>query len=385
MLKSNMNNSPKIAFVRGTGRCGSKTLANQLGLHPQINKIPANECLPEELMDFNDHHVRARCVNATDESLVSACCAYFDAYCSSSVQGNGLALHKSTMNAHRLASLLSYWPEAKIIYIVRHPIGVVEALIRADINQYKGAHGRATVANSLLRWANDVLTYLRSPAFNNPNLLQVKFEEMISDTDEFFKRIYRFLEIDHSFTHNLPKPDKHDDTFRLSDNEKRWIIDSTSEILRKLGYESDEDSVDSCAEVDGFAMTHPDRRLTAKPPAIDGVQLLRIALDNAAENGVKRVGLFGAGYLSRLISPYLSNMPVEIVCFLDENPSLVGSKLSGIPIIHPNQAAMLDVEAVIPMTMIHQQALIEKWQRMFEDRIPILELWPENKPETICV
>lgn len=355
-----MRKATQIVFVRGTGRCGSKTLANQLGLHRQIDKVTANECLPEELMDFNDHHVGTRCVGATNNALVSVCRAYFDAYCSKSTHNNDIVLHKGTMNAHRLASLLEYWPNTKIIYLVRHPIGVVPALIRADIRQFKGAHGHANVANSLLRWTNDVLAYLRSAAFNHPNLLQVKFEDMISDTDVFFTRIYQFLEIDDTFQHDLPAPKQYDDAFLLNNNERQWIIESTKEIVGKLGYSPDVYATDIDQETESHITNHRDRRLTVKPPAIDGVELVRIALAKAASQGFKRVAQFGAGYFSRLIGPHLKNMPIEIICFLDENPSLAGSVLAGLPIHHPQQATRLGVETVIPITLIHQQSLIDK-------------------------
>ena len=55
-----MKDARPIIFVRGTGRCGSKTLAHQLGLHPSIAKVPVNQCLPEDLIDWTDSHVRNR-------------------------------------------------------------------------------------------------------------------------------------------------------------------------------------------------------------------------------------------------------------------------------------------------------------------------------------
>ena len=375
----------QIVFIRGTGRCGSKTLANQLNLHPAITKVPANECLPEELMDFTDQHVRIRCPQASNEALAEACRAYFEAYCSCSTEGKGIALHKATMNAHRLGSLLEYWPAAKIIYLVRHPLGVVRKLIEADIRQYKGAHGHATVANSLLRWANDVLTYLRSPAFGHRRVLHVRFEEMINDTDRFFAQIYRFLGVDDTFRHTLPGPVEYDDEFVLNGQERQWIIESTADIVRRLGYDPDECLAQLSDEHAGDVAAHPDRRLTSRPPALDGVELVRRALTEAAEQGWKRVGLFGAGYLSQLIGPYLDKLPAQVVCFLDENPARVGNSLDGFPIHHPQHAAELGLDAVIPLTLVHQRILIERWQRLYDDRIPIMPLWREQSREPVCV
>ncbi len=375
----------QIVFIRGTGRCGSKTLADQLNLHPAVTKIPANECLPKELMDFTDHHVRARCPQANYEALAEACRAYFETYCSCSTDGKGIALHKATMNAHRLGSLLEYWPTAKIIYLVRHPLGVVRKLIEADIRQFKGAFGHATLANSLLRWVNDVLAYRRSTAFKHPRLLQVRFEEMITDTQICFAQTYRFLGVDDSLARELPGPVEHDGKFILNGQERQWIIESTADIVHRLGYDPDDYIAQLSDEHTGHVVPHPDRRLTAKPPVLDGVELVRLALAEAAKQGWKRVGLFGAGYLSRLIGPYLDNLPVKIVCLLDENPARVGNSLAGLPIHHPQQAGELKIDAIVPLTLVHQRSLIEHWQRLYDDRIPIVPLWQEQAREPVYV
>lgn len=381
-----MNDAQPIIFVRGTGRCGSKTLANQLGLHPSIAQVPVNQCLPEDLIDWTDSHVRNRCPEMTDEALGAACRAYFQAYCSCLISKPGIILHKSTMNVHRMMTLLELWPESKIIYVVRHPILVVPAYISADIVHYKGAHGYdATVVNSMLRWANDVLAYTRSPVFGHKRVLHVRFEDMISNTNEFFQEIYRFLDVDDSFTHTLPGPVDYDDEFVLNEDERKWIINSSEPILSQLGYNSNEYSLDVPDHILDRTELYPQRRLSAPPPTNDAVQMLRQTIEKVAKQGHQHIGLFGAGYLSHLIAPVINDLCEEIVCFLDENPSLVGTNLGGYPIYHPRQATDLGLEVVIPITLVHQQKLVDRWQCLYEDRIPIIELWHENKTETLCV
>ncbi len=376
----------QIIFVRGTGRCGSKTLANQLGQHPAIAKVPANQCLPEELIDWSTYRLQPRCPFATEEAIIAACRAYFEAYCRHLIEEPGIVLHKSTMNVHRLASLLEYWPDAKMVYIVRHPLGVVPAYISVDIVHYRDMYGYdATVANSLLRWYNDVAAYLRSPVFGHPRVLQVHFEDMIGDTDRFFERIYQFLGIDDSFRNALPGPVDYDHEFVLDQSERHWIITSTREILQQLGYEPDDWSPEVPAEIAARTNLHPHRRVVAKPPALDGVQLVRLALAEAAGRGFNRVGLFGAGYLSHLICPYLRETPVEIVAIFDDNPLLLGTELAGFRVYRPEKAVTLDIQAVVPVTLVHQAEMIQKWQRLFGERIEILPLWVEQSADAFCV
>ena len=268
---------------------------NQLGLHPAIAKVPANQCLPEDLIDWSDDYLRPRCPNLTDTSIASACRAYFQTCCQSLIEQPGMMLHKSTMNVHRLSTLLELWPDAKIVYILRHPASVVPAYLSVDIVHYKGSYGYdATVANSLLRWANDVLAYSRSPAFGHPRVLQVRFEDMISDTDRFFAKIYRFLGVDDTFRHTLPGPVAYDNEFVLNSDERQWVIDSTADIVHTLGYDPSAYAAELPSDISGDINAHPNRRLGAKPPALDGVELVHRAMTEAAKQGWRRIGLFGA-------------------------------------------------------------------------------------------
>lgn len=384
----------QIVFVRGTGRCGSKTLAAQLGLHPAIARVPANQCLPEELIDWSHYHVRRSCSGTTDESLAAACRAYFEAWARTLAAKSGILLHKSTANVHRLASLLEYWPDAKIIYLVRHPLGVVAAHVAVDIFEYRGAYGyEATVTNSLLRWYNDVQAYLRSPVFGHPRVLQVRFEEMVTRTDRFFERIYRFLDIDDTLRHALPGPEEYEKEFVLNPRERRWIIDGTRDVVRRLGYNPDDWDMEVPAGLAHLADRYPQRRLGSLPPALDGVELVNLAAARAAAEGYRRIGLLGAGYLGHLVAPYLNRgardrgqpMPAEIVCFFDENPVLVGNDLEGLPICRPEQAHQMRVGAVIPVTMVHQAKLIDRWNRLTGGDPPILPLWEAELIETARV
>ncbi len=372
-----------IIFVRGTGRCGSKTLANLLGEHPALARVP-NQCLPEELIDWCEYHLRARAGGATGEAVAAGCRAFFEAYGRCVATRPGILLQKSTANVHRLAALLEYWPEAKIIYIVRHPLGVVPAFVACDLFEFKGMYRYdATVTSSLLRWYNDVQAYIRSPVFGHRRVLHVHFEDMLDDPDRFFERVYRFIGIDDTIRHTLRGRETYDDQFVLSRREREWIIDSTADVVARLGYDPAAWSPAVPVELADRVDAYPDRRLAAPPPALDGVELVRLALAEAKALGYEKVGLFGAGYLSHLICPHLGHMPAQIVALFDEHPMLVGGQLAGIPIHRPSQARELGVQVVIPVTMVHQATLIERWNRVTGGDPPVVPLWARELSATL--
>ena len=123
-----------VVFIRGTGRCGSNNLVTHLGHHPALAHVPVNQIVPEELIDWSKQHLQASDQRISDEAIAAACRAYFSAYGRTLAGKSGILLQKGTRNAHHLITLLEYWPGARIIYLVRHPLGVVEALVNAAIH-----------------------------------------------------------------------------------------------------------------------------------------------------------------------------------------------------------------------------------------------------------
>jgi hypothetical protein len=342
--------------------------------HPALARVP-NQCLPEELIDWSEYHVRTRSDGVTAEAIAAGCRAYFEAYGRALAPRPGILLHKSTANVHRLDRLLEYWPEARIVYIVRHPLGVVPALVACDLFEFKGCHGYdATVADSLLRWFNDVQAYVRSPVFGHPRVLQVRFEDMIAGPAPFFERIYRVLGLDPAARHALPGPEAYDREFVLNAEERRWIIDGTRDLVATLGYDPSAWSANVPAGEAGREQAFPERRMRGALPALDGVELERLAVGEAAARGWRRVGLFGAGYLAHLVCPHLGATARRITAIFDEHPMLVGRRLAGLPIERPERAVDLGVEAVIPVTTVHHERLRKRWALLTGGAVPTVPL-----------
>ena len=114
------------------------------------------------------------------------------------------------------------------------------------------------------------------------------------------------------------------------------------------------------------------------PPALDASELTRIALRQAARVGYRRVGLFGAGYFARLACADLTDLPVEVPCIFDENPTLARTRIGPFPVRTPDTALEIGVDAVIPTTFVHQKKLMQRWRRLLGDAVPIIPLWNED-------
>lgn len=368
-----------VVFVRGSGRCGSKTVVNHLGLHPELARIPVNETLPEALIDWTKTCLQGRDPRVTDDVVRAACRAYFTAYGRSLAGRAGVLLHKSTMTAHQLDILLDFWPEARIVYLVRHPLAVVESLINADIFSFQGMYGfRATVANSLLRWFNEINTYLQSAAFGHKRVFQLKFEDVLQNPEQAFGGVYRFLGITDRPEGLRSSPEQYGRRFVLNQRERRWILDACAGVLARLNY-SDTDHMSEVPANRAYLLDwYPDRRLATPPPTPDAVELTMLALREAAGRGCRRVGFFGAGYLARLVCPRLADPPVEVAAIFDDDPLLASRTIGGLRVYRLEAASELGVTAIVPLTLVHQLGMIRRWQRLFGRRFPVVPLWDEE-------
>ncbi len=370
----------RVVFIRGTGRCGSKNLVSHLGQHPGLAHIPVNQVLPEELIDWSVERLQASDHRIGDQAIADACRAYFAAYGRAMAGDDGILLQKSTRNAHHLSTLLEYWPEAKIVYLVRHPFGVVEAFINGaahDRSDGPADYGySAGVADSLLQWYTEIREYLESPAYGHPRLMQVQFERLIADPVGTVSQVLDFLALDQIELPPYGGPELYDDAFVLNEQERTWILQETTEVLARLGYDPSQWNAGVPNESVQLLDNWPECRLRGRPASLDVAELAVNAIEQAADLDYQRIGLFGAGYLTRRACGRLVDQPSQPVCIFDEDPTLHGMKISGYPVCSPQRAAELGVEAVVAMTFVHQEKLINRWREM-QPSVPILPLWNE--------
>ena len=373
-----MPTSTRVVFVRGTGRCGSKLLMRLLGQHSQIARPPVNDILPEELFDWSEARVRGYWHDAPTEALQAACRAYFEAFHQALTAPAPVLVQKNTMQAHRLSELLACWPDARMIYMVRHPLGVVESLINSNIHSSRKGQGfKATVANSLVRWYNDVQAYLDSEAFGHPRVLQIRFEDLVTQMPATIEATQRFIGVRPEAFEDKPEPERYDRRFVLNERERRWILGATRDIVGQLGYDASQWSAEVPARLQASLGNHPDRRLGEAPPALDGADLVHLAVKEAGRRGLSRLGLFGVGYFSRLVCPRIAGRYDEVVTLLDDDPLLVGRTICGFPVNRPEDAPGLGIQAAIPLSAAHQGTLVRKWRSLHGNDIPIIPLWEE--------
>ena len=366
-----------IVFIRGTGRCGSTTLMRQFEHHPQIDMLPIDEGIPEPIMDWAEWQWRKDNPNIGWDAIIAACRGFFQAYTEQYSNDAPLLAHKGTMRDDRLADLLEWWPEAKLIYLVRHPLGAVESLVNLRLT-FGGETGhRANTVNSAMRWYNEIQTYLRSNLRTHSRVLEIKFEELLTDPRDMLKTIYKFLEVDDPQIDLLHGPDHHVERFVLNERERSWLLEETHDVVAELGYETDNwDAVIPPSHIQ-FLENHPERHMQEPPPTIDALKMVGLAFNRAAGLGYGKIGLFGFGHFTRIVGPRLKELLHQPVCLFDENPALRGAYFCGLPVYHPEEAMGRKIDAVIPASFLYPGTLVRRWEKIVP-QVPILPLWENS-------
>src|SRR5690606_8854290 len=98
-------------------------------------------------------------------------------------------------------------------------------------------------------------------------------------------------------------------------------------------------------------------------------------LKRCAEQGMKRVAIFGAGTHTRRIGSCLMQPPVEIAGVIDQNPALHGQRLWNYPILSMDEALTLNLDAVVLSSSTMEDRLWEASQPLRDRGIPVVRLY----------
>lgn len=99
------------------------------------------------------------------------------------------------------------------------------------------------------------------------------------------------------------------------------------------------------------------------------------AICECVQRGRARVALYGAGRHTRAALAPGRVMPPRPVAILDDDPSLEGTRLQGVPIISADRAGSLGVDAVVLSSHFHEAQLWEASLPLRERGIEVVRLY----------
>lgn len=102
---------------------------------------------------------------------------------------------------------------------------------------------------------------------------------------------------------------------------------------------------------------------------------VRAAMDDCRKHGQTVVGIFGAGTHTRSLAALLMDPPVCVSCIIDQDPRLAGRSLWNYPIVTPEQAATLGLDAVILSSQTMEDALEAAAQPLIAQGVRVVRLY----------
>jgi FkbM family methyltransferase len=107
----------------------------------------------------------------------------------------------------------------------------------------------------------------------------------------------------------------------------------------------------------------------------DWVQRMRAALDDCAARGCRSVAIVGAGRHTRAVSDAFIDPPVEIACIVDDDRSIQGTRMWGLPIVSQREAVSLGVNAAILSSNAHEGAMLGAMKELLNAGVAVTGLY----------
>lgn len=118
--------------------------------------------------------------------------------------------------------------------------------------------------------------------------------------------------------------------------------------------------------------------------AADWAESMRRALVNCAALGHRRVGIYGGGTHTRGVGEAFMEPGVEIVCVIDDDSRRLGERMWGFPIVSPERALDLDLDAVVISANSIEDLLWERAALLRGQGIAVIRLYGAAQEDAGC-
>lgn len=201
-----MSRGDRFIFVGGAHRSGTTLVQNMLDSHPAIFGGPEFLRLPEII------RLRHSLRKSIDEGLIDVFCTYKDVDDAIAALIERLLLpiadqhqsmflsEKSPHNVHVFPELLSVFPSAKAINVVRDPRAVVASLLRVrqrakDLGD-RPPNRAASLRRSIATTEMAMRSGLEASHVQPERTMTIVYEELVLNPEAVTRKICEFLEID---------------------------------------------------------------------------------------------------------------------------------------------------------------------------------------------
>jgi hypothetical protein len=292
---------------------------------------------------------------------------------------DGRFVEKTPFGAPYLHAVREIFPRAQIVYLIRHPIAVIESMITQDVAEWNFGHG---VRGVLEMWLAEIGAHLSSPARGEPYVIEVRYENLAGDPAGAFRGLFERLGLDPGavaparFERQPPQVQP----FVLSEPEREYVLVRARRDLAELGYDDAADWARVPAERAELCALYSERRLTDRELRCPEL-LIERALRRAAQIGHGRVLIYGAGQHTWRFAEAFRTGAARIIGVADDAPEKVGQRIGEWTVMPAEDCALhLDVDAVVPSSDAFEDTLIARCDRFQRRGIEVVPIYGSRLP-----
>lgn len=184
-------------FVIGFPRSGTTLMEQVLAAHPamdSLDEVLAVERAIHELRQINCAYP-ASLAQLTEPLIARAEAAYWHEVDKHYTGPAGSRIvDKYPFNLVRLPMIYRLFPDAKVIMLIRHPLDCVLSCYMQKFKLNKGTFSWATLAGTARLYQRAMRAYLRHKDVLNANVLEIRYEDLVSDFDGTIRRALDYLD-----------------------------------------------------------------------------------------------------------------------------------------------------------------------------------------------
>ena len=186
-------------FVVGFPRSGTTMLETMLDAHPELAGMDERAFIDSAIDEFRQRDLGyPEQLGEIDSRLANTLRAnYWKRVASRVERGPGVRLvDKNPLNIMRLPMIARLFPNAKIILALRHPCDVVLSNYMQSFRSPAYIKLCETIESTAIGYADTFSFWIDQAAVLNPDVLELRYEDVVDDINAQSRRIANFIGID---------------------------------------------------------------------------------------------------------------------------------------------------------------------------------------------
>ena len=187
-------NNDRLVFVIGFPRSGTTLLESILSKHSKIEALEEKPLIENTLKDISLNN-KINCTNIEEYNLKEKYLDQLSQYFSKETISNKIIVDKMPLNLIYARAIYNIFPEAKIIFCLRHPLDVILSCYFQNFVLNDAMVNFLDLKRTTEIYSLTMSIFEKYSEINSKNIAQVKYENIISNFENELEKICDFIGI----------------------------------------------------------------------------------------------------------------------------------------------------------------------------------------------